>query len=183
MTIPKEIRVKLEAKLGKEIRLSADCAILALDIEQVTHEHIGVNTLKRLLGFIRDEREPRASTLDIIANYMGFKSWNAFIDAENPSNSDFKEPANGIDVSQLPIGAKVQIEYYPNRRVVMENQGCFIFRVIRSENSKLQVDDVLEVHHIIPSYPLIASDVIRAGKSLGLFTAGKASGLSSVTII
>ena len=37
------------------------------------------------------------------------------------------------------------------------------------------LDDVLEVHHIIPSYPLIASDVIRAGKSLGLFTAAKSS--------
>lgn len=183
MTIPIEIKEKLEAKLGKRIRLSGDCSILALDIEQVTHEHIGINTLKRLLGFIPDEREPRATTLNIIANYMGYESWDALIKTESPSNSDFKEATEGIDVSQLALGEKVQIEYFPNRRVVMEYQGNFLFRVIHSENSKLHVNDILEVHHIISSYPLIVSEVIRAGKSLGLFTAGQTSGLSSVSII
>ena len=183
MTIPKEIQKKLEAKLGKEIRLSADCMTLALDIEQVTHQHIGVNTLKRLLGFIHDERKPRVSTLDIVANYLGYNNWDTLIDAEEASNSDFQMADGGIDISQLPIHSKVQIEYYPNRKVIMEYQGDFIFQVISSENSKLQVNDVIEVHHIIPSFPLIVSNVNRNGKPLGLFTAGKASGLSSVTII
>lgn len=183
MTIPKEIRRNLEAKLGKEIRLPTDCVILALDIEQVTRQHIGTNTLKRLLGFIHDEREPRTTTLDIIASYLGYESWQTLMLAEENSNSDFQISEGGIDVCQLPIHTKVQIKYYPNRKVIMEYQGNYLFRVIVSENSKLQVDDTIEVHHILPSFPLIASNVIRAGKSLGKFSAGQAFGLSSVTII
>ena len=49
----------LKQKSNKDFRLSGDCEYLALDIESVTGEHIGVNTLKRLSGFINDEREPR----------------------------------------------------------------------------------------------------------------------------
>lgn len=56
----------LKQKSNKDFRLSGDCEYLALDIESVTGEHIGVNTLKRLLGFIDDEREPRPSTLDML---------------------------------------------------------------------------------------------------------------------
>ena len=40
----------LREKLGHEIRLSCDCDLLTLDIESMTGEHIGVNTMKRLLG-------------------------------------------------------------------------------------------------------------------------------------
>ena len=66
----------LQQKARRELRLSSDCEYLALDIETVTGEHIGVNTLKRLLGFIDDEREPRLSTLDIIARYLNFNNWD-----------------------------------------------------------------------------------------------------------
>jgi hypothetical protein len=52
----------LRQKSQKDFRMSGDCEFLALDIESVTGEHIGVNTLKRLLGFIDDEREPRTET-------------------------------------------------------------------------------------------------------------------------
>ena len=61
----------LREKSGNEIRLSRDCELLALDVESVTGEHIGVNTMKRLLGFIADERTPRTSTLDVVAHYLG----------------------------------------------------------------------------------------------------------------
>ena len=61
----------LREKSGYEIRLSHDCDLLTLDIESMTGEHIGVNTMKRLLGFIADERTPRTSTLNIIARYRG----------------------------------------------------------------------------------------------------------------
>lgn len=53
----------LREKSGNEIRLSRDCELLALDVESVTGEHICVNTMKRLLGFIANERVPRTSTL------------------------------------------------------------------------------------------------------------------------
>ena len=135
----------LREKSGNEIRLSRDCELLALDVESVTGEHIGVNTMKRLLGFIADEREPRTSTLDIIARYE--------------------------------IGQRVLVSYPPNRTLTIENQGDNHFIVLESENSKLQKGDQLTLTHLVRGYPLLVADVMREGRSLGAFTAGKAQGI------
>ena len=42
----------LRQKCGSPLRLACDVERLVLDIESATGEHIGVNTMKRLLGFI-----------------------------------------------------------------------------------------------------------------------------------
>ena len=167
----------LREKSGNEIRLSRDCELLALDVESVTGEHIGVNTMKRLLGFIADEREPRTSTLDIIARYLGYDEWEALrlIDA-NSSNSSF-DVRDEYLACYLEIGQRVLISYPPNRTLTIENQGENHFIVLESENSKLQKGDQLTLTHLVRGYPLLVADVMREGRSLGAFTAGKAQGI------
>ena len=167
----------LRQKSKKDFRLSADCEYLALDIESVTGEHIGVNTLKRLLGFINDERDPRISTLDVIARYLGFDNWDVLSIYDNKSNSSFESSSEEIRVSELSEGQSVQISYLPDRRLVMVYQGNGRFLVQMSENSKLLAGDELAVTHIVQGYPLLVTEVIRDGKSLGSFTAGKAQGI------
>ena len=168
----------LEQKCGKDIRLSGDCEYLALDIESVTGEHIGVNTLKRLLGFIDDERDPRTSTLDIIARYLGFENWQALQVYDDKSNSSFDSTADEIRVAGLAVGQHLLISYLPDRRLTIAYQGHSRFIVLSSENSKLLQGDTLLITHIVRGYPLLVSEVIRDGQSLGSFTAGKAQGIS-----
>ena len=86
----------LKQKSNRDFRLPSDCEYLALDVESVTGEHIGVNTLKRLLGFIDDEREPRISTLDVIARYLGFDNWDVLSIYDSRSNSSFESSAEEI---------------------------------------------------------------------------------------
>ena len=168
----------LEQKCGREIRLSADCEYLALDVESVTGEHIGVNTLKRLLGFIEDERQPRTSTLDIIARYLGFENWQTLQVYDDKSNSSFDSTADEIRVNDLALGQHIQISYLPDRRLTIAYQGHNRFLVLLSENSKLHQGDTLQITHIVRGYPLLVSEVMRNGQSLGSFTAGKAQGIS-----
>lgn len=59
----------------------------------------------------------------------------------------------------------------------MVYQGNGRFLVQMSENSKLLAGDELAVTHIVQGYPLLVTEVIRDGKSLGSFTAGKAQGI------
>lgn len=167
----------LRQKSNNELRLSADCEYLALDIESVTGEHIGVNTLKRLLGFINDEREPRTSTLDVIARYLDFANWDVLRIYDDKSNSSFESSLEEIRVSELSEGQCVEISYLPDRRIVMTYKDNGRFLVQTSENSKLMTGDELAITHIMHGYPLLVSDVIRNGKSLGSFTAGKAQGI------
>ena len=166
----------LKQKSNKDFRLSADCEYLALDIESVTGEHIGVNTLKRLLGFISDEREPRISTLDVIARYLGFGNWDV-LSVYDRSNSSFEPSTEEIRVSGLTMGQCLQISYLPDRQIDMEYIGENRFRILKSMNSKLKANDEITITHIVSSYPLLVSKVVRDGKSLGSFTAGKAQGI------
>lgn len=168
----------LGQRCKRAIRRSADCEYLTLDIETVTGEHIGVNTMKRLLGFIEDERQPRMSTLDVIAQYLGYDHWETLrVHDEEHSNSDFDEDRNEVLASSLRAGQHVVVSYLPNRRVTMVYMGDNRFRVTESINSKLLAEDVLTLTHLVRNYPLLVSDVIREGRSLGAFTAGKAQGI------
>ena len=167
----------LQQKANRKLRHPSDCEFLALDIESVTGEHIGVNTLKRLLGFIDDEREPRLSTLDIIACYLDFENWESLTCFDDKSNSSFSAAEDEIRAIDLPQGQCIQISYLPDRLVELEYDGEERFKVLTSQNSKLQEGDELKITHIVKGYPLLVSHVWRGGADLGAFTAGKAQGI------
>ena len=119
----------LRERSGCPLRVSADCEQLALDIASATNEHIGVNTLKRLLGFIADERSPRTSTLDVIARYLGYEHWDALrIYDEQTENSAFDDRDEYLTCFFKP-GQMVYVSYLPNRTVEMEYLGNSRFRV------------------------------------------------------
>lgn len=179
MVLPTHISKLLEKQCCRNISRSGDCEFIALDIESVTGEHIGVNTIKRLMGFIDDEREPRKTTLDIIARYLGYSSWEEMEGLQaTPTTSAFvPHKTDEIIVRDLPLRSRVRFSYRPNRVVTIEYQGDYHFNVVESRNSKLQVGDRLTLTHIIHNYPLLVSEVLRDGRSLGSFTAGDSSGI------
>jgi len=179
MRLPSDIISWIGRQCGREIKRSADCDYLALDIESVTGEHIGVNTIKRLLGFIDDERDTRITTLDIIARYLGCTTWEQLqLMEQRRANSSFDGERDEIVVRLLEAGQRVRITYLPDRELVIECAGDGRFEVIQSANSKLHVGDVITFTHIIKGYPLLVSDVLRDGKSLGAFTSGEAQGIN-----
>ncbi len=164
----------MEKQCGRKIKYSADCEYLALDIESLTGEHIGVNTIKRLLGFIKDEHNPRTTTLDIIARYLGCETWDQLRQLDRVfASSSFTGKRKEVIVRQLEHGRRIRIMYYPKRIVDIEYLGDCHFIVLKSENSKLQQGDQLILTHIIEQYPLLVSDVIRDGESLGSFSTGE----------
>ena len=173
MVLDKYTILWIENQCGRKIRRSADCEYLANDIESLTGEHIGVNTIKRLLGFINDERKPRITTLDIIARYVGCESWEQLQRMDYAyASSSFTGKRKEVVVRQLEIGRCIRIMYYPQRIVDVEYLGDCHFVVLKSENSKLCQGDQLVLTHIIERYPLWASEVIRDGESLGSFSTG-----------
>ena len=65
----------------------------------------------------------------------------------------------------------------PDRKIKMKYLGNNCFHILDSKNSKISVDDKIKLTHIVQGYPLLVSEVVREGKSLGSFTAGKAQGI------
>ncbi len=177
------IKQLLENRLGKEIRYPANCEHLAFDIEKQTNQHVGVNTLKRLLGYIEGVKEPRLFTLDIIARYIGFKNWDELLDDLNLSGNSGFSTIEEIEIKNLSAGDKISFCYSPDRKVTIEYLEKNLFRVAESLNGKLQEGDIIEVNHFVLNYPLLVSNVERNGVMLGKFTAGKVSGITNLNLI
>ena len=74
-----EILRRIRAMVGLDMSRSADYDVLSQAIRDRTKENLGVNTLKRLFGFKTDKVVPRLSTMDIIAQYLGYEDYETLI--------------------------------------------------------------------------------------------------------
>lgn len=173
----------LKAKSGSDLRIPIDCEFLSLDIQSKTGVRIGATTLKRLLGFAQDERTPHVSTLDAIARYLGYAHWEELTKIEDAGNSGFDSSDEELRSVDLPVDACVEITYLPDRIVRLLYLGNHRYRVVESQNSKLQAGDEVEIQNFLLHHPLLVLNVWRNGNSLGQFTAGRVSGLSSVKVL
>lgn len=174
---------QIEEKFGTPIKYPKDCESLSNSIQLHCNKLISVSTLKRLMGFVKQVEQPHKHTLDVIANYIGYKDWeDAMMFLEKQDNSSFFQ-LGGIDVATLKKGNKIEFTYEPKRIVVINYMGANKFKVQESKNSKLQKEDIITFTYIALNHPLISSEVIRNGNSLGKFTAGKVNGITSIKIL
>jgi hypothetical protein len=177
------IKEHIEKKLGKCIRYHSDLEYLCVEIEKETKQKISLNTLKRLFGFIVGVSEPRLYTLDTIAIYLGFTNWDVYLLSLDQSGNSGFNSLQEIKIESLPVSSIVEFGYEPDRIVQIRYEGNNKFRVISSKNSKLLVNDLLEITNFVLNYPLIILNVIRTGKDMGRFTAGKVGGLTALKLI
>ena len=138
--------------------------------------------MKRLIGFAEDERTPHASTLDAIARYLGYAHWEELSQIEDKGNSDFDTTDEEVRSADLQTDAVVEVTYLPDRKVRMKYQGNNRYQIIESLNSKLLVGDEVEILNFVLHHPLLVLNVWRSGQTLGQFTAGRVSGLSSIVV-
>ena len=183
MKLPFHVIELLKRKSENDLHLPADCELLSLDIQGKTGVRIGATTLKRLLGFAQDERTPHASTLDAIARYLGYAHWEELAKIEDQGNSDFNSSDDEVRSADLQVGKVVEIAYLPDRVVTLRYLGNNRYKVEQSQNSKLQADDEVEILNFVLHHPLLVVQVWRNGESLGQFTAGRVSGLSSIKVL
>ena len=111
---------------------------------------------------------------------MDYAHWDELTKIEDSGNSDFDAPDDELRSADLQPGATIEITYLPDRKVTFEYLGDNHYRVTASENSKLQMGDKVEIHHFVLHHPLLVVNVWRERKTLGQFTAGRVSGLSSI---
>ena len=90
----------------------------------------------------------------------------------------FDEEKDELHSTQLVIGTMIEITYLPDRRLIIKYLGGNSYLIVESQNSKLLSGDLLHIEHIVRGYPLLVSEVVRDGASLGSFTAGKAQGIN-----
>ena len=124
-------------------------------------------TLKRLFGNIEDERKPILYTLNTLAMYLGFNSWEEY-NSKHSFDSDYDYSDDTVYLSQLMPDTLIEVAYL-NRVVtfrVILHDGIKALKVESSANSSLQVGDIVVLYSLKEGTCIEATQVIR-GKSLG----------------
>ena len=175
----------IEKRFGYKPETTTHFIALSYAIESVTDNHLSASTLKRLWGYVNNLPAPRATTLDILSQYVGHKSFRAFCEwlrAKTVETSAFFQTSYLIP-EELTPGTLVELGWEPDRLVRVEYLGGQNFRVIESRNSKLQKGDVFEASSLMTGYPLCLSGVLRDGKLTSPFVGGKKGGLTIVRTV
>lgn len=179
-----KIRQLVKEKFKADIQYPQQCEALAMAIQEATGQTLSTTTLKRMLGFVNGPAQPRPSSLDILAQYLGYPDYKLLAQdiGEDSEISEFR-PVENITSDDLMEGEQVQITYHPNRVLVLSYIGNNLFLVNESRGSKLQKGDKLLISGFYVGYELLISDVERGGQHLGSYVAAKQGGLTGVEII
>lgn len=167
MVFNSQIIEKLKEKSELSFDKSKDFESLCDKIFQQTGRTIGLTTIKRLMGYISDDRHTNVYTLNTVGIYLGFPSWEDLC-ATLRIDSDWNFDDGTIYVEDLPIECKISIKYL-NRdvsfKVVLFKEKKML-QVLAAQNSSLKEGDLLEVTHLKVGECLEAKRAYR-GDSIG----------------
>ena len=101
-----------------------------------TRERIGVTTLKRLWGYVNDTTTPRAVTLDILSQYIGYRSFDDFKRLYNADDVNGAPSSNitfgdCVYADDMEVGDVYRLTWSPNRVCIIEYRGDYTFLKVR----------------------------------------------------
>lgn len=182
--LPLSVIEQLKQRSGMRFENPKDFEVLSESLPY--HDRLGVNTLKRLMGYAKAPIEPRKTTLDAVAHYLGHDSWETLMGIL-PSESDYIEKA--VCADEIKEGSSVEIQWLPDRKLRLQCIGENRFLVTDSLNGRLQVNDEVSIQQFRVDYPLEVSHIVRDGNVLCddkgaelCYIAGKKNGITSLTI-
>lgn len=82
------LRQRIAEQVGREIRTPKDFDFLSEQIFEQLHQHISTSTLKRLWGYLPSNGNPRTSTFDLLAQFVGYHDWQDFCRQVSDTQSD-----------------------------------------------------------------------------------------------
>jgi hypothetical protein len=147
---------------------------------------INAKTLKRFFGYDRTNEESfiRLYTLDVLSRFLGYESWNAYLEhlrlLEGSGSGDFK--GEDVNADDLRVGDTLQIAWQPNRKSTLKYLGNQKFEVTETENSKWQVGDTFLCKHFITGKPLYVDNLTDKDGVLksAMYVVGEKGGIDIV---
>lgn len=177
-----QLRLDIEQSVHRQMVTPYDFDFLTSAIWERCHANLSPSTLKRIWGYVHGVAMPRLSTLNILAQFLGYDSWKTYEQELKQCSGIESEVlfAEGIKSDDLEAGDKVKVEWLPNRKCVFRYQGNHHFVVIESENSKLQVGDTFTCSFFLLHQPLYLDKLQQSGGEPVSYVAGKQQGLTKV---
>ena len=174
-----ELRDAVERFLGLHLNTKRDFELLSVEIFKHRKVLLSATTLRRFWGYQeQDTHRTSTATLDVLSRLVGYANWETFVNNETDDDSQFMNPRNSLLTSSLSEGDRLVVSWNPGRIVTLEFIGGDVFRVIESQNSKLQEKDTFHCQQFVEGMPLFCKGLLRENHNLMNYIAAKNSGIT-----
>lgn len=112
------LREEVCQRFGRKVAKHRDVVELADQLKKKTETDLSTQTVKRFFGLIKDDTKPSAITLDTLSIYLGYSSWEGFIDRSslNLKHEIQRNPIqNGLDFYLKDIPTYWEAVFYNSR--------------------------------------------------------------------
>lgn len=173
------LKKQTEQTFGQAVKTPKDFTLLTERIYDRIHVQISTTTLKRLWGYLNEPVTPRPSTLNFLAQYLGYSDLSSFCESMKCP----LDPQSHLLISrmlsaaQIPLRAHLLLTWAPERVCEIVHEGEGRFTVMRSEKTKLRAGDTFECQIFIEKEPLYLYNLIHEGQSVPAYVAGKKDGI------
>ena len=176
------LRSDLEQRVGQQLQSPADFQLLIQQIWEKNHAVLSLSTIKRLWGYVESNGAPRLSTLNTLAQFLGFTDWNAYLVAleQRGGIESAMFTGEGIQTADLQVGDKIAVAWQPNRQCTFRYIGDNQFVVEESKNAKLQQGTIFSAARFMIGQPMYLDNILLADGTRTSYVAGKRNGLTSV---
>lgn len=175
------LRQSIEEAIGRQMLTARDFDLLSERIFARVGEMVSRNTLRRIWGHMDEEREPRVSTLSILARFIGYADLNAFLNnTMRNGDGDSSSPFLGRRLSVidgLTRGDRLRLTWQPGRVCDVQYNGSQHFSVIHSENTRLKEGDTFLCSMIIEGQPLYLDQLQQGDSPSTAYICGKRGGV------
>ena len=179
------LRSDLEQRVGQQLQSPADYQLLIQQIWEKNHAVLSLSTIKRLWGYVESNGAPRLSTLNTLAQFLGFTDWNAYLVAleQRGGTESAMFTGEGIQTADLQAGGRIAVAWQPNRQCTFRYIGDNQFIVEESKNAKLQQGTTFSAARFMIGQPMYLDNILLADGTHTSYVAGKRHGLTSVNLI
>jgi len=175
------IKQKIETKFGMQIRYPKDCDALAITISDFCKCKISGSTIKRLFGMIKGTDTPRLWTLDLMALYIGFNSWNELANQLAENKTKKKDELEILFSKNLKRGMVYKIRFGKTSSITLEYQGSCLYAIIDQAKTVLMKLDILEIEKIQLHFPLLIKKIKRTNSVMESILIGSVTGVTEIT--
>ena len=178
----KSLRSDLEQRVGQLLQSPADFQLLIQQIWEKKHAVLSLSTIKRLWGYVESNGAPRLSTLNTLAQFLGFADWNAYLVAleQRGGTESAMFTGEGMQTADLLVGDRIAVAWQPNRQCTFRYLGDNQFVVEESKNAKLQRGTTFSAARFMVGQPMYLDNILLADGTHTSYVAGKRHGLTSV---
>ena len=175
----------IEQLFGQQLQSPADFQLLLQQIWEKQHAVLSLSTIKRLWGYVASNGTPRLSTLNTMAQFLGFADWNAYLVAleQRGGIESALCTGEGIQTADLQAEDRIVVAWQPNRQCTFRYLGENQFVVEDSTNAKLQQGTTFSAARFMIGQPMYLDNILLADGTRTSYVAGKSHGLTSVNLI